>query len=75
MLISLHTGASGASIYLNNDGSGLNIKFQMVLINFWDRLHIPHDFYIVLTASRWLNRLLDLHFGPKDDENQYFCVK
>ena len=36
----------------------------MVLINFICRLHIPYDLYIDFTASRCINRPLDLHFGP-----------
>ena len=47
----------------------------MVLINFICRLHIPYDLYIDFTAARCLNRPLDLHFGPKNDENQYFFIK
>ena len=47
----------------------------MALINFIGREHILYDFYVDFTVSRWLNRPLIYHFGPKNDENQYFRLK
>ena len=47
----------------------------MILIHFIGRLHILYDFHIDFIVSRCLNRPLDLHFGPKTDENQSFLAK
>ena len=62
-------------LLLKIKAQGSNFKFQIHLINCIGRLYIVYDFYVNFTASRCLNGPLDLQFGPKNDENQYFCLK
>ena len=47
----------------------------MALIHFIGRLHILYVFHIDFIESRCLNRPLDLHSGPKNDEYQSFLAK
>ena len=62
-------------IFRQNEGLRSLIWVLNVLIDFISKLCMPCDHFIVFSASRYLNRPADLHFGPKNNEKQYFWSK
>ena len=59
-------------IFRQNEGSRSIIWVLNVLIDFISKLCMPCDHFIVFSASRYLNRPVDLHFGPKTTKNSIF---
>ena len=54
---------------------GASSGFQIHFIDFITGLCIPCELLIDFSASRHLNRPVDLHYGPKKDEKWYFPPK